>query len=57
MEENLSNLISSNAMSEPQYFTFSHSYLKDFTTQVFMHFGVPEKDARTSFRGIIKSRP
>jgi LDH2 family malate/lactate/ureidoglycolate dehydrogenase len=28
-----------------QIFTFSAPYLSDFTTQVFIHFGVPEKDA------------
>jgi LDH2 family malate/lactate/ureidoglycolate dehydrogenase len=33
-------------MSQPRYFIFSDSYLKDFTTQVFMHFDVSEKDAR-----------
>src|SRR5688572_32643885 len=32
-------------MSQPKYFTFSVPYLRDFTTQVFIHFGVPEKDA------------
>jgi LDH2 family malate/lactate/ureidoglycolate dehydrogenase len=33
-------------MSQPRYFIFSDSYLKDFTSQVFMHFDVSEKDAR-----------
>src|SRR5688500_11019450 len=32
-------------MSSPQYFSFPSSYLRDFTTHVFMYFGVPEKDA------------
>ena len=30
---------------DPQFRTFSVSYLKDFTTKVFLHFGVPEADA------------
>ena len=55
MEGNLSNLNSRNAMSEPQYFTFSHSYLKDFTTQIFMHFGVLEKDARQASEVLSKA--
>jgi len=29
----------------PQYVTFSAEYLRDFTTRVFIHFGVPEQDA------------
>ena len=29
----------------PQYFTFSADYLRDFTTRVFVHFGVPPDDA------------
>lgn len=33
-------------MSQPRYFTFSCTYLADFTTEVFMHFGLSEKDAR-----------
>src|SRR5688572_3232085 len=33
-------------MSQPMYFTFSDSYLRDFTSQVFIYFGVPEKDAQ-----------
>ena len=33
-------------MSQPQYFTFPDSYLRDFSTQVFIHFGVPEKEAQ-----------
>ncbi|HEX6223748.1 MAG TPA: Ldh family oxidoreductase [Chryseolinea sp.] len=33
-------------MVQPQYFTLSPSYLSDFTTQVFIYFGVPEDDAR-----------
>src|SRR5688572_13769216 len=32
-------------MSQPKYFTFSPSYLSDFTIQVFVYFGVSEKDA------------
>ncbi|HYI79150.1 MAG TPA: Ldh family oxidoreductase, partial [Chryseolinea sp.] len=32
-------------MSQPKYFTFSSSYLSDFTTQVFVYFGVSETDA------------
>jgi LDH2 family malate/lactate/ureidoglycolate dehydrogenase len=32
-------------MSQPIYFKFSKSVLAEFTTNVFMHFGVPEKDA------------
>src|SRR6187549_2159391 len=32
-------------MPHPQFFTFQDSYLRDFTTQVFQHFGVPERDA------------
>lgn len=31
--------------SEPEYTTFAASYLKDFTTRVFLHYGVPEQDA------------
>lgn len=34
-----------NQMPELKYHTFSAQYLRDFTSQVFMHFGVPEKDA------------
>lgn len=30
---------------DTQYVTFKSSYLKDFTANVFMHFGVPENDA------------
>ncbi len=56
MEGNLSHLSSRNAMSQPKYFTFSTEFLlSDFTTQVFIHFGVPEKDARTSLGGFVKS--
>ena len=33
------------ASKEPDYITFPSSYLKDFTTKVFRHFGVPELDA------------
>ena len=29
----------------PQYFTFSADYLRDFTTRVFIHFGIPGADA------------
>lgn len=32
-------------MSVPYYYTFPAPYLKNFTAQVFMHFGVPEADA------------
>src|SRR5688572_25396277 len=32
-------------MSEPKYYTFSPDHLRDFASQVFMRFGVPEKDA------------
>ena len=32
-------------MSQPKYFTFLPSYLSNFTTQVFVYFGVSEKDA------------
>lgn len=32
-------------MSVPNYYTFTAQYLKDFTTHVFMHFGVSEVDA------------
>jgi LDH2 family malate/lactate/ureidoglycolate dehydrogenase len=32
-------------MSQPSYFKFSKSALAEFATNVFMHFGVPEKDA------------
>lgn len=32
-------------MSVPYYYTFSAQYLKNFTAQVFMHFGVAEADA------------
>jgi len=30
---------------EPEYVTYPASYLKDFTRSVFVHYGVPEKDA------------
>ena len=33
-------------MSKPNYFIFTTSALSEFTAQVFMHFGVSEKDAR-----------
>jgi LDH2 family malate/lactate/ureidoglycolate dehydrogenase len=44
----------------PSYFIFSDNYLRDFTREVFMHLGVPEKDAeqasdvlaRADLRGI-----
>jgi L-2-hydroxycarboxylate dehydrogenase (NAD+) len=29
----------------PHYFTFSADYLRDFTTRVFTHFGIPDADA------------
>lgn len=29
----------------PQYFTFSSEYLREFTTRVFQHFGIPARDA------------
>lgn len=32
-------------MTQPQYFTYSSSYLKDFTAKVFLHFGLSEQDA------------
>jgi L-2-hydroxycarboxylate dehydrogenase (NAD+) len=32
-------------MAQPKYYTFSPDYLRDFASQVFMQFGVPEKDA------------
>jgi L-2-hydroxycarboxylate dehydrogenase (NAD+) len=32
-------------MSQPQYFVFPPSTLTDYSTQVFMHFGLSEKDA------------
>lgn len=32
-------------MSEPKYFVFPKATLNEFCAQVFMHFGVPEKDA------------
>lgn len=32
-------------MELPKYYTFPHLYLKDFTSRVFVHFGVPESDA------------
>lgn len=31
-----------------QYFTLDAEYLLDFTTKVFLHFGVPSEDARTA---------
>ena len=33
------------ASTEPAYTIFSSDYLKDFTTKVFLHFGIPEEDA------------
>src|SRR5687767_3501778 len=44
-----------NAMNNPQYFTFPHAYLKDFTTDVFMYFGVPEKDAHQAAEVLSKA--
>jgi LDH2 family malate/lactate/ureidoglycolate dehydrogenase len=32
-------------MSQPKYYNIKDSYLRDFTTNVFLHFGVPLKDA------------
>jgi LDH2 family malate/lactate/ureidoglycolate dehydrogenase len=32
-------------MSEPKYYIFDSSFLQDFSTRVFQHFGVPENDA------------
>lgn len=32
-------------MSEPKYYIFKDQFLKDFSTRVFQHFGVPENDA------------
>lgn len=29
----------------PRYYNFKSEYLKDFTTQVFMHFGIAKDDA------------
>jgi L-2-hydroxycarboxylate dehydrogenase (NAD+) len=42
-------------MNNPQYFTFPHAYLKDFTTHVFRHFGVPEKDAQQAAEVLSKA--
>ena len=33
-------------MSQPKYFTIKDSYLRDFTTNVFLHLGVPEIEAK-----------
>jgi L-2-hydroxycarboxylate dehydrogenase (NAD+) len=40
---------------EPRYYTFPASYLRDFSTEVFMHFGIPEGDARLAAEVLSKS--
>lgn len=39
----------------PQYITFSVSHLRDFTRDVFIHFGVPEHDALTAAEVLLKA--
>lgn len=35
-------------MTDPNYYVFKSSFLQDFCTQVFQHFGIPEKEAQTA---------
>jgi len=40
---------------EKEYYVFPVAYLKDFSTKVFMHFGVPEPDAKQAAEVLAKS--
>lgn len=42
-------------MEEPRYYNFSSAYLNEFTSQVFMHFGIPEQDANLAAEVLSKS--